>query len=117
MQLMPLLQPAHDVIHQRFVRLFYQNMTFDSDKPEVLSSTISGIEFEVIIEDIAEALGCPHECPSQDFTEPLPEVDLHMIVQDKCDGEYADSKNNCTRQSCLQDFGSSILCLKEMSVH
>jgi hypothetical protein len=59
-QLMPLLQPTHDVIHHRFVRLFYQNMTFDSDKPAVLSSTISGIEFEVTIENIADALGCPH---------------------------------------------------------
>jgi hypothetical protein len=110
-QLMPLLQPAHDVFHQRFVRLFYQNMTFDSDKPEVLSSTINGIEFEVTIEDIAEALGCPHECPSPRFTEPLPRLTCTSLCT-TCVMESMPTPRKIVqvRQSFLRDFGWLIRC-------
>jgi hypothetical protein len=100
-KLMPLLQPVYHVYHPRFVRLFYQNMTFDPDQPGVLSSTIDDVEFQVTIEDIAEVLGCPHECPSPRFTEPPSEFDVHMIVQDMCEGEYADKKKNCTSKAKL----------------
>jgi hypothetical protein len=83
--LMPLLQPVYHLYHPRFVRLFYQNLIFDEDQPEVLSSTIDGIEFQITVGDIEEALGCPHASPSPRYTEP-PEFDVHMIVQDMCDG-------------------------------
>jgi hypothetical protein len=99
-KLMPLLQPVYHVYHPRSVRLFYQNLTFDEDQPRVLSSSIHGIEFQVTVEDIEEALGCPHACPSPRYTEP-PEFDVHMIVQDMCDGAYADRKNNCTSKAKL----------------
>jgi hypothetical protein len=65
-----------------------------------LSSTIDGIEFQVTVGDIEEALGCPHACPSPRYTEP-PEFDVHMIVQDMCDRVYADKKNNCTSKAKL----------------
>jgi hypothetical protein len=99
--LMPLLQPAHEFFHPRFVRLFYQNMTFDSDKPGVLASTIMGVGMEITVQDIVEATGCPHECPSDKFIDPAPEADLHYIIQDMCDGEYADSRRNCAAKSKL----------------
>jgi hypothetical protein len=45
--LMPLLQPVYHLYHPRFVRLFYQNLKFDTDQPEVLSSSIDGVEFQI----------------------------------------------------------------------
>jgi hypothetical protein len=76
-------------------------MTFDPDQPRVLSSTIDDIQFQITIEDIAEVLGCPHECPSPRFTEPPSEFDAHMIVQDMCEGKYADKKKNRTSKAKL----------------
>jgi hypothetical protein len=98
--LMPLLQPVYHLYHPRFVRLFYQNLKFDTDQPEVLSSSIDGVEFQITIGDIEEALGCPHESPSPRYTEP-PVFDLHMIVQDMCDGAYENRKRNCTSKAKL----------------
>jgi hypothetical protein len=99
--LMPLLQPVHHFYHPRSVRVFYQNLTFDSDQPGVLCSEIDGFELQVTIDDIAETLGCPHEnFSSTRFTEP-PEFDLHMIVQDMCDGAYENQRRNCTSKAKL----------------
>jgi hypothetical protein len=99
--LMPLLQPVHHFYHPRSVRIFYQNLTFDADQPEILSSEVDGKELQITIEDIAEALGCPHEnFSSSRFTE-APEFDLHMIVHDMCDGVYENRKRNCTSKAKL----------------
>jgi hypothetical protein len=76
-------------------------MTFDSDKPEVLSSTIKGIEFESPLKTLWKHLAAPMSALLPRFTEPPPEVDLHLIVHDMCDGEYADTKKNCTTKAKL----------------
>lgn len=108
-QLKLLLKLAHDIIHQRFVRRFYQNMSFESDRPGTLSSFIDGVEFEVSIEDIANALGCLHECPPElvddngaprfgDFPSGL---DVRSIVNDMCEGRFTNELSNCTSKSML----------------
>jgi hypothetical protein len=98
--LMPLLKPVYHLYHPRFVRLFYRNLKFDTDQPGVLFSEIEGEEFQVTVEDVAEALGCPHENFSTHYTE-APAYDLHMIVQDMCDGAYENRKRNCTSKAKL----------------
>jgi hypothetical protein len=73
-----LFHPVTDVVYQGLVRLFYQNRTFDYERPGVLSSHLDGFAIEVTSFDIAHTLGCPHECPSeeirQDGTPPSPLV-------------------------------------------
>jgi hypothetical protein len=59
--LKPLLKPVYPFFHPRFVRLFYKNLKIDKDQPGILFSDIEGEELQVTVEDIAEALGCPHE--------------------------------------------------------
>lgn len=108
-KLLPLLQPAYDKIYLRLVRTFYQNLTFDSDQPSILSSTIDGIEIQFSVEDIAEALGCPCDSPSDRFGEFPSGMDLHAIINDMCEGEYADKKRNCTSKAKLP---SKLICVR-----
>jgi hypothetical protein len=58
-----LFQRATDTAYQRHVKLFYQNLSFDCEWPKVLSTSLDGVHLEIIMEDIALALKCPHECP------------------------------------------------------
>jgi hypothetical protein len=108
-RLAPLLSPAHDVYYPRYVKLFYKNLAFDEDKPGVLASVIDGVEFEVSIEDIAEAMGLPHECPPDLVDRAgavrygvFPEnIGFTEIIDDMCEGRYTNDDRNCTSKSLL----------------
>jgi hypothetical protein len=54
-----LFHPVTNVVYQRLVQLFFQNMTFDCERPGVLSSHLDGCAIEVTSLNIAHALGCP----------------------------------------------------------
>jgi hypothetical protein len=91
------------------VKLFYKNSSFDKDKPGVLSSVIDGVEFEVSIEDIAEAIGIPNECPADlvdrsgavRYGEFLENIGLTEMIDDMCEGRYTNEDKNCTSKSLL----------------
>jgi hypothetical protein len=107
--LTPLLSPAHDVYYPRYVKLFYKNLAFNEDRPEVLSSVIDGVEFDVSIEDIAEAMRIPNECPA-DLVDrsgairygAFPEnIGLTKMIDDMCEGRYTNDDRNCTSKLLL----------------
>jgi hypothetical protein len=108
-RLAPLLRPAHDVFYPRYVKLFYKYLSFDEAKRGVLSSMIDGVEFEVSIEDIADAIGIPNECPADlvdrsgavRYGEFLENIGLTEIIDDMCEGRYTNDDKNCTRKSLL----------------
>jgi hypothetical protein len=56
--LLPLLKPTENFFYPPFVRIFYQNLNFDTDIPAYLSSTILGQRIYVGIIEIATALDC-----------------------------------------------------------
>jgi hypothetical protein len=99
--LMPLLKPVYHFYYPRFVRLFYKNLNYDTAHPGVLFSEIEGEQFQVTVEDIAEALRCPHENFSPTRYTEAPDFDLHMIVRDMCDGVYENKRRNCTSKAKL----------------
>jgi hypothetical protein len=58
-----LFHPAPDMAYQRHFRLLYQNLSYDCERPGVLSTSLDGVDIKVTPSKIALALGCPHECP------------------------------------------------------
>jgi hypothetical protein len=84
--LLSLLKPAGDFFYPLFVRVFYQNLTFDMDNPVDLSSTVLGQQVYVSIEDIARALNCPIDDLRGHFGEYPPHCDLHFIIRDMFGG-------------------------------
>jgi len=88
--LLPLLKPAGDFFYLPFVRVFYQNLTYDTDNPAYLSSVVLGQQVYVSVDDIARALDCPTTNPRGCFGEYPPHCDLHFIIRDMFGGAYDD---------------------------
>ena len=51
-----LFKPVTSIAYERLVRSFYGNLTYDCNRPDVLSSSIDDRDVEVTIADIAAAL-------------------------------------------------------------
>jgi hypothetical protein len=99
--LLPLLKPADDFFYPPFVRVFYQNLTYDTDNPAYLSSVVLGQQVYVSVDDIARALGCPTTDPRGRFGEYPPHCDLHFIIHDMFGGAYGDIKRTCAKRAQL----------------
>jgi hypothetical protein len=91
------------IAYESLVWSFYENLKYDCNRPDVLSSSIDDKDVEVIVADIATALKCNVE---------QPEVDDHWIacpsmlttediISDMCEGQFADKHNNATTKSKL----------------
>jgi hypothetical protein len=99
--LLPLLKPAGDFFYPPFVRVFYQNLTYDTDNPAYLSSVVLGQQVYVSVDDIARALGCPTDDPRGKFGEYPPHCDLHFIIRDMFGGAYGDIRRTCAKRAQL----------------
>jgi hypothetical protein len=99
--LLPLLKSANDFFFPPFVRVFYQNLTYDTDNPAYLPSVVLGQHVYVSIDDIANALGCPTTDPRGRFGEYSPHCDLHFIIHDMFGGAYGDSQRTCAKRAQL----------------
>lgn len=78
--------------YERLIQLFYENFTFDYNRPGALSSSIDGVDVEVTSADITAALRCHHECPlMEDQFVVFPSMlTIPDIVGDMCEGCYTD---------------------------
>jgi len=99
--LLPLLKPTSDFFYPSFVRVFYQNLTYDTDNPAYLSSVVLGQHVYASIDDIANALGCPTTDPRGRFDEYPPHYDLHFIIRDMFGGAYDDIRRTCVKRAQL----------------
>jgi hypothetical protein len=61
-----LFKPATSTAYERLVRLFYENLKYDCNRPDVLTSFIDDIDVEVTVAEIAAALKCSAEQPEAD---------------------------------------------------
>ena len=56
-----LFRPVTSTAYERLVRSFYENLTYDYNRPDVLSSSIDDRDIEVTVAYIAAALNCHTE--------------------------------------------------------
>jgi hypothetical protein len=87
--------------YECLVRAFYEHLSYDCNRPDVLVSSIDGRDMEVTIADVAAILKCSHEplesdilwidCPSL--------LTLEDIVSDMCEGQYVDKHWNATSKA------------------
>ena len=83
------------------VQSFYENLTYDYNRPDILSSSIDDRDVEVTIADIAATLKCYAEPPEEDepwiFCPPM--LTVEDIVSDMCEGQYVDKHNNAASKA------------------
>ena len=53
-----LFKPFTSTAYERLVRSFYENLTYDCNQPDVLSSSIDDRDVEVTVANIVAALKC-----------------------------------------------------------
>jgi hypothetical protein len=89
--------------YERLVRSFYENLKYDCNWPDVLSSSIDNRVVEVTIADIVVALKCNVKCPeANDQWIDLPSMlTTEDIVGDMCVGQFANRHKNATSKSKL----------------
>jgi hypothetical protein len=96
-----LFKPVASTAYERLVRAFYEHLSYDCNRPDVLVSSIDGREVEVTIADVAVILKCSHEPPESD----VPWIDcpsmltLDDIISDMCEGQYADKHRNAASKA------------------
>jgi hypothetical protein len=82
--------------YERLVEMFYEHLRYECGWPNVLFSSIDGINVEVTIADVAAVLKSSHEPSESD----IPWIDypsmltIEDIVSDMCQGQYADKHRN-----------------------
>jgi hypothetical protein len=93
-----LFKPVASIAYERQVRAFYEHLSYDCSRPDVLVSSIDGREVEVTIADVAAVLKCSHEPPELDvpWLECPSMLTLEDIVFDMCEGQYADRHRNAS---------------------
>jgi hypothetical protein len=95
-----LFKPVASTTYERLVRIFYEHLRYECNWPDVLFTSIDGIDVEVTTADVAAILKCSHEPPESD----VPWIDcpsmltLEDIVSDMCEGQYADTHRNAANK-------------------
>jgi hypothetical protein len=56
-----LFKPIASTAYERLVWTFYEHLRYECGRPDVLFSSIDGIDVEVTIADVATVLKCNHE--------------------------------------------------------
>ena len=89
--------------YTRLVVQFYTNLHTNCNRRGVLFSTVHGKQIEVTTADIAAALKCNDEHPPKaaHLDEQLEAFYVSEIIEDMCEGHYADEKNNAGSWSKL----------------
>jgi hypothetical protein len=98
-----LFKPVTSTAYERLVRSFYENLKYDCNRPDVLTSSIDDIDVEVTVADIAAALKCSAEQPEADnqWIARPPMLTVEHIVLDMCEGQFADRHKNAATKSRL----------------
>jgi hypothetical protein len=88
-------------VYEHLVRAFYEHLSYECIRPNVLVSSTDGREVEMTIADVATVLKCSHEPPESDvpWIDCLSMLTLDDIVSDMCEGQYADKHRNATRKA------------------
>jgi hypothetical protein len=96
-----LFKPVASTAYERLVRAFYEHLSYDCSRPDVLVSSIDGREVEVTIADVAAILKCSHEHPESDvpWLECPSMLTLEDIISDICEGQYADKHRNAASKA------------------
>ena len=82
---------------------FYTNLHTNCNRRSVLFSTVQGTQIEVTTANIAAALKCNDEHPPEaaHLDEQPKAFYVSEIIEDMCEGHYADEKNNAGSRSKL----------------
>jgi hypothetical protein len=96
-----LFKPVASTAYERLVRTFYEHLRYECSRPDILFSSIDGIEVEVTIADVAAVLKCSHEPLESDvpWLECLSMLTLKDIIFDMCEGQYADKHRNAASKT------------------
>jgi hypothetical protein len=94
--------PVTSTAYSRLVRTFYDHLTNNCNRLDILSSTTDDADVEVTIADIAAALKCHAECPqSKEQWVACPSTLTIEEIVDMCEGRYADQYQNATNKATL----------------
>jgi hypothetical protein len=87
-----LFKPVTSIAYERLVRSFDENLTYDCNLLDVLSSSINDRVVEVTVADIAAASKCNAERPEADdqWIDRPSMLSTEDIVGDMCEGQFAD---------------------------
>jgi hypothetical protein len=98
-----LCKPVTSTAYEHLVRSFYENLNYDYNLPDVLSSSIDDRDVEVTVVDIATALKCNTECPeaNDQWIDHPSMLTTKDIVGDMCVGKFADRHKNAVSKSKL----------------
>jgi hypothetical protein len=85
-----LFKPVTSTTYERLVRSFYENLTYNCNRPDILSSSIDDKDVKVTVANIAAALKCHAEPPEAEepwivYPSMLTTED---IMVDMCEGQY-----------------------------
>ena len=98
-----LFKPVTSTAYERLVWSFYEILTYDCNRPDVLSSFIDDRDVELTVAYIAVALKCNAEQPEADdqwIARPFM-LTTEDIVGDICEGQFADQHKNAASKSKL----------------
>jgi hypothetical protein len=100
-----LFKPVTSTAYECLVRSFYENLKYDCNRPDVLTSSIDERDVEVTVADIVAALKRSAEQPEADdqwiACPPPPMLTVENIVSDMCEGQFADRHKNAATKSRL----------------
>jgi hypothetical protein len=100
---MRLFKPVTSTTYERQVQSFYENLTYDCNGTDVLSSSIDDRDVEVTVTNIVAALKCYAKQPEandQWIAYPFM-LTTEDIVGDMCEGQFADQHKNAVSKSKL----------------
>jgi hypothetical protein len=87
-----LFKQVTSTAYEHLVRSFYENLKYDYNRPDVLSSSIDYRDIKVTVDDIPAALKCNVEQPEVDdqwIACPFM-LTTEDMVGDMCEGQFAD---------------------------
>jgi hypothetical protein len=98
-----LFKPVTSTTYEHLLWSFYENLKYDCNQPNVLSSSINGRDIEVIVADIAAALKCNTEQPeaNDQWTTHPSMLTIEDIVSDMCEEQFTDRHKNAATKSKL----------------
>jgi hypothetical protein len=82
---------------------FYQNLKYDCNRPDILSSSINNRDVEVTVADIAAALKCNAERNEENdqWINRPSMLTIEDVVGDMCMGQFANRHKNAASKSKL----------------
>jgi hypothetical protein len=98
-----LFKPVTSTAYERLLQTFYENLTYDCNRTDILSSSLDDRDIEVTVANIAATLKCNAECPEakEQWIAYPSMLAIEEIIEDMCEGRYADQYRNATSKAKL----------------